>query len=80
MQKMIEADSERVSVADAPAVWLSGELHELFYRAPDGSVRHETLRLAGNTLIWTSGPFTYRLESALERDGAIAVAESVPTS
>ena len=45
---------------------------------PDGTVEQQTLRLAGNTLIWTDGPFTYRLESALDRDQAIAVAETVP--
>ena len=49
------------------------------YLAADGSVEEETLRLAGNTLIWTHGPFTYRLESALGRDEALALAESVPT-
>ncbi len=70
---------ERVSVDGAPAAWLSGEPHSFLYLAADGSVAEETLRLAGNTLIWTHGPFTYRLESALGRDEALALAESVPT-
>jgi hypothetical protein len=49
------------------------------YRTESGDVVPETLRLAGNTLIWTMGPFTYRLESALDRDAAIAVASSLGT-
>ena len=69
---------ERVLVKGAPAIWLAGSPHLFLYRGPDGAVERQTLRLAGNTLIWTDGPFTYRLESALDRDQAIAVAETVP--
>jgi hypothetical protein len=69
---------ERVLVKGGPAMWLAGSPHLLLYRGPDGTVEQQTLRLAGNTLIWTDGPFTYRLESALDRDQAVAVAETVP--
>ena len=71
---------ERVSVGGRPAVWLSGAPHVLMYLGPGGEVREDQLRLAGNTLLWTVGPHTYRLESALDRDAAIALAETVPTS
>jgi len=69
---------ERVLVNGHPAIWLAGSPHLFLYRGADGEVEQRTLRLAGNTLIWTDGPFTYRLESALDRDQAIAVAETVP--
>ena len=69
---------ERVLVNGRPAIWLAGSPHLFLYRGPDGAVDQQTLRLAGNTLIWTDGPFTYRLESALDRDAAIAVAQTVP--
>jgi hypothetical protein len=75
-----ETAYERVSVGGQPAVWLSGAPHVLMYLGPGGQVREDQLRLAGNTLLWTVGPHTYRLESALERDAAIALAETVPTS
>jgi hypothetical protein len=75
-----ETTYERVTVGAQPAVWLAGEPHTFLYRASDGQIREEALRLAGDTLIWTAGPFTYRLESALDREAAIAVAESVPTA
>jgi hypothetical protein len=71
---------ERVSVGGRPGVWLSGAPHVLMYLGPGGQVREDQLRLAGNTLLWTVGPHTYRLESALDRDAAIALAETVPTS
>jgi len=70
---------ERVSVDGQPAVWLSGEPHLFLYLGPTRDIEEEELRLAGNTLIWTVGPHTYRLESALDRDAAIAVAETVET-
>jgi hypothetical protein len=78
--KILDPNStyERVTVNSHPAAWLAGQPHAFLYQDERGNVQRETLRLAGNTLIWTNGPFTYRLESALERDGAIAVAESVP--
>ncbi|HEY8092474.1 MAG TPA: hypothetical protein VID93_01780 [Acidimicrobiales bacterium] len=75
-----ETTYERVTVGGHPAVWLAGEPHAFLYRTSDGQVQEETLRLAGNTLIWTVGPFTYRLESALDRDAAIALADSVPST
>ena len=61
------------------AVWLGGEPHLFLYLGPTRDIEEEELRLAGNTLIWTVGPHTYRLESALDRDAAIAVAETVET-
>jgi hypothetical protein len=69
---------QRVRVNGHPAVWLAGEPHVFLYPV-GGSVGEEQLRLAGNTLVWAVGPYTYRLESALDRDRAIAVAETIPT-
>ena len=69
---------ERVDIGGRPGAWLAGEPHSFLYEAPNGQVGEATLRLAGNTLIWAVGPFTYRLESALDRDAAIVPPESVP--
>ncbi len=80
-QKILEPGTtyERVSVDGHPAVWLGGEPHLFLYVGQTGNIEEEPLRLAGNTLIWTVGPHTYRLESALDRDAAIALAETVGT-
>jgi hypothetical protein len=71
---------ERVSIHGRPAAWLAGAPHRFIYPVDNGNgIGTEQLRLAGNTLIWANGGFTYRVESALARDAAIAVAESIPT-
>jgi hypothetical protein len=78
-QKLIGSGTtvEAVQVGAAAGYWLSGAPHEFFYVAADGTVDTETIRLAGNTLLWSVGGITYRLESGLSRDSAIAVAASM---
>lgn len=69
---------ETVTVAGgAPGIFLSGGPHAVFYRDPNGEIREETLRLAGNTLLWQRGELLLRLESALSRAEALRVARSV---
>jgi hypothetical protein len=63
-----------VRVGDDAAYWIEGEPHEVVMTDRDGDVVHDSARLAGNTLIWTDGDITYRLESALDRDQAIDLA------
>lgn len=67
---------EPVSVGGAQGYWLEGAPHFFFVRAPDGSIRDETLRLAGNTLIWLADGVTYRLEADISRDEALGIAAS----
>lgn len=68
---------ELLRVADGPAYWISGRPHEVVITNSDGDMVHETSRLAGNTLVWTEGDLTYRLESSLERDDALKLAASL---
>jgi hypothetical protein len=37
----------------------------------------ETIRLAGNVLLWERGELTLRIESGLTKEGAVRVAASV---
>jgi hypothetical protein len=60
----------------APGIFLSGGPHVVFYRDPGGEIRDETLRLAGNTLLWERGELLLRLESALRLEDALRVARS----
>ncbi|MDQ3097913.1 MAG: hypothetical protein M3Q61_07075, partial [Chloroflexota bacterium] len=46
---------ENVRVGDAPGVWIEGQAHLFFYRDGAGNILQETLRLAGNTLLWQRG-------------------------
>jgi len=69
-----------VQVGPHPGYWLSGAPHEVRESGHgDGGppAAGTAARLAGNTLIWADGGTTYRLESALDRASAIALAESL---
>jgi hypothetical protein len=68
---------EPVMVAGEPGFWVSGEPHVIAYLEPDGDIRNEAVRLAGNVLLWESEGVTYRLESMLTKPGALAIAESL---
>lgn len=68
---------ERVSIGDATGFWLEGTPHVLYFVDEEGEVLEETVRLAGNVLLWERDGVTYRLEADLSRDDAIAVASSL---
>jgi hypothetical protein len=67
---------EDVQIAGRRGLWIAGAPH-LFLRAPNGDVRDYPARLAGNTLLWEQDGVTFRLESGLDRDAALRIAESV---
>lgn len=71
-----EASVLAAAVGGAPGYWIEGS-HTFGYTDRDGKVVFETLRLAGNTLLWEVDGFTFRFESALELAKALAVAETV---
>jgi hypothetical protein len=74
-----ESHLEAVTVGGDPGFWISGAPHAFFFVCYDvGECRQEQYRLAGNVLIWERGGVTLRLESALSRESALAIAESVP--
>jgi hypothetical protein len=68
---------EQVTVSGQPAWWITGDLHELTFFSTDGRLITDSLRLAGDTLLWSADGITYRLESSLGKDRAIAFANSV---
>ncbi len=68
---------ERVRVGGNPALWISGDPHFFFYETADGRVIDDTRRWVGDTLLWTEGGITYRIETALGREAAIRIAESL---
>jgi hypothetical protein len=68
---------EPVTVEGQQGFWISGEPHVIAYLEADGDIRNETVRLAGNVLLWESGAITYRIESTLSQSEALAIAESL---
>lgn len=67
---------EEVTVNGGRGFWLEGAPHQFFYRDSAGNPWPETLRLAGNTLLWEQGGVTFRLEAQLRRDDALLIAAS----
>jgi len=68
---------EAVRVGGDRGYWITGALHQVVVRIPNGDVRGDTVRLAGNVLLWTQGPLTLRLETTDGRDQAVEIANSV---
>ncbi|HVF52949.1 MAG TPA: hypothetical protein VNC78_05000 [Actinomycetota bacterium] len=74
---MSGAELRAVEVHGEPGYFISGDPHVIFYMGPDGEVAEDTARLAANTLLWSEGGVTYRFESALDLDDALAFVENL---
>jgi hypothetical protein len=68
---------EPVTVDGNSGYWIEGAPHFFFYTREDGRIIDDDQRWVGDALVWTDGVTTYRLETALGRDAAIRIAESV---
>lgn len=67
-----------VRVGGEAGYWIEGDPHPFVdLLDSDGRWRRDRVRLAGNTLLWTRGDVTLRLESALDRASALRLAESI---
>jgi hypothetical protein len=69
-------DLEFVTVGGADGFWLEGRPHVLYFQDPDGIRLEQTVRLAGNVLLWERGDLTLRIEGDITREQAIRIAES----
>jgi hypothetical protein len=79
IEKLLGAGSivKAVTVDGRPGFWVTGAVHQILYLAPDGSVVPDSIRLAGNTLLWQDGSVTLRIESSLSEAEAIRIASTV---
>ncbi len=79
IEKLLGPDTtvQQVSVGGAPGLWIEGAPHAIGYRDAEGRVFEDSVRLAGNVLLWQEGEVTYRIEGHLSRDEAIRIAESL---
>jgi hypothetical protein len=68
---------EETAVHGELAYWVEGR-HRLAFYDENGEIVPELVRLVeGNTLIWTEGEVTYRLETSFSLDEAVKMAESM---
>jgi hypothetical protein len=76
-EKLLDAGStiQPVTVRGKPGYWISGRAHEFVYVDPSNEPTFDDRRLVGDTLAWSDGEVTYRVESALGLDEAMRIAE-----
>jgi hypothetical protein len=67
---------DAVPLGNGVAYYLSGQPHQFFFRDPAGNLQPETLRLAGNTLLWEQDGYTYRLEAQVSKEEAVRIAST----
>jgi hypothetical protein len=68
-----------VGVYGYPGAWLEGDPHSVSYLDRDGQFRSDTVRRAGNVLVWTAEGATYRLEGVADLSNALALGASMMT-
>jgi hypothetical protein len=79
VEKMVGAGTpiERLTVSGSRALWIEGGPHVVIFRTPGGGFAEDQARLAGNTLLLERGPLLVRIEGDIDRDRAVAIAESL---
>ena len=77
--KMLGPDTtvEEVTVAGHRGYWIAGSPHDFFFTDAHGGFRHETLRLATNTLLLDWGGTVVRIEGKLTKAQALQIAASL---
>ncbi|HEX5824304.1 MAG TPA: hypothetical protein VFY18_07610, partial [Candidatus Limnocylindrales bacterium] len=78
-QKMLGPDTTitPVTVGGGTGWWISGEPHDFLYVDARGETVFDSRRVVGDTLLWTRGDITFRMESSLGQAAAIALAETI---
>jgi hypothetical protein len=66
-----------VSVNGGQGYWISGNPHEIYLLDESGRIRQDTVRLAGDVLVWEQGDLVVRIESQLDEAQSLAVARSM---
>jgi hypothetical protein len=68
---------DRVRVDGEPGVWIHGHPHQYAYADASGKIRSETVRFAGDVLLWRRGNLLLRLEGARSKAEALRIARAV---
>jgi hypothetical protein len=66
-----------VRVHGYPGLWIHGAPHEIYFQGPNGGIESDTVRLAGDVLLWQEGGVILRLEGAMDLPQALSVANSL---
>lgn len=79
LEKVLGPDTSvhAVDVRGVEGIWLTGEPHQIGYVRPDGELDADTVRRAGNVLLWVQGSVTYRIEGLDSLEQSLDVAEAL---
>jgi hypothetical protein len=79
VKKMVEPGTglDFVTVNGAPGYWITGAPHEILYQDEFGRIIPDSVRLAGDTLLWVRGDVTLRLEGRMTKAQALRIARSL---
>jgi hypothetical protein len=66
-----------VTVSGKQGWWIEGKPHVLLFFGPGNQVIQDSIRLAGNTLLWQQGDVVMRLELAGNQQEALQIAQSM---
>ena len=69
--------AEPVRVNGEVGVWIAGRPHQLVFRDANGEPQSDSVRLAGNTLLWQHGDVLVRLEAQVPKAEALRIARSM---
>ena len=68
---------QEVQVDGTRGYWISGSPHAFFYHQAGGTIADEPLRLSDNTLLWEHNGVTLRIESELDLESAVRIANTI---
>ena len=68
---------ESVTVNGGEGFWIAGAPHQLSFVDANGNFLPDTVRLAGNVLLWEQGELTLRIEGKLSKGQALRIASTV---
>jgi hypothetical protein len=67
---------DRLTIEGARALWIHGALHQYAYADRTGAIRTDSVRSAGDVLLWRRGDLLVRIEGARSRQQAVAIARA----
>jgi hypothetical protein len=69
--------ADQLKIDGGPALWIHGAPHQYAYVDRTGQVRTDSVRTAGDVLLWRRGDVLVRIEGARAKAVALALARSV---
>jgi hypothetical protein len=68
--------ADPVTIRGERALWIHGAPHQYAYLDKTGEIRTDSVRTAGDVLLWRRGDLLIRIEGARSKDQALAIARA----